>query len=108
MKKLLVLFSFAAITVVFVQCASKKTTTTTEMSDEAKVAEVKKNYSDEQLAEGKTLWETKCNKCHKLYAPDSRTVSKWENILPRMNNRSKLDEKQGALVRAYILANTKA
>jgi len=107
MKKILALCSFAAMTVLFVQCAPKKAVTTTEMSDEAKLEEIKENYTGVQLAEGKTIWENSCQKCHKLYSPENYTVRKWENILPRMSKRAKLDDKQSAHVRAYLLTNAK-
>ena len=78
------------------------------MSAEQKVAEVKKNFTTTQMDEGKVLFQGNCSKCHKLFEPGSRTVDKWENVLPRMAKRSKLTEAQEGLVRAYLLVNAKA
>lgn len=107
MKKLLTLLAFAGFSFLMSNCSSSKSGAAGAMSDEAKVAAVKKNFTPTQLEEGKTLWQGSCGKCHKLYAPDSRSVEKWERVLPRMFNRSKMTEEQGNLVRAYLLSQVK-
>lgn len=66
-----------------------------------------KQYSDEQLMAGKALFETNCNKCHKLFDPASKTDLKWNPTLNRMVPRTKLNDADGQLVRAYIVANSK-
>lgn len=106
MKRQLTLIFLFIITIVLARCAPKATTTR-EMTSEEKVADVKKNYSEEQMDEGKKLMQGNCGKCHKLFSPESRSVEKWENILPSMVKRSKLNDAQGNKVRAYILAHAK-
>ncbi len=114
MKKIITLLSFATLSVFLVNCSSgKKTAVTTpaenvEKTPADKVAEIRKNYTAQQLEEGKTIWQGSCDKCHKLYLPESRSVQKWENVLPRMSKRSKLSDEQAGLVRAYIIANAKS
>ena len=88
-------------------CTAKKATTSTKMSDEAIVSEIKRNYTEAHMQEGMSIWEISCNKCHKLFTPESRTIAEWEGILPRMNKRSKLDDTQSGKVRAYILTHAK-
>ncbi len=104
MKKFSLLIILSG-TVLF-SCTSKKVATTEKSSAEV-VAEIKKNYNEQQLEEGHTLWQNNCNKCHKLYEPSEYTVSRWENILPRMLKRAKLDDEQSGKVRAYVLSNSK-
>ncbi len=107
MKKIAVVSALALSTFLMVQCTPKKVATTTEKTPAATVADLKKTFSAEQLAEGKNLSETACKKCHRVYIPEELTVDKWERVLPRMINRAKLDEAEGAKVRAYCLINAK-
>ena len=116
MKKILVLAAFTGVSVFMINCSSSKksasttpsTATATEMSPEATIAAVKKEYTPDQLAQGKTIFENSCNKCHGLKDPKTRTVEKLEKVLPGMIRKAKLSDDQGALVRAYMIANAKA
>ena len=65
------------------------------------------HYSATQLAEGKAIYTANCGKCHKLFTPESKSVEKWEKVLPPMIKKAKLDETRGLLVRAYVMANLK-
>lgn len=112
MKKIITLFSLAGLSLIMVNCSSSKSTSGTDnsnvaMTSEEKVAEVRKNYSAEKMAEGKTIWESSCNKCHKLFEPQSRNVVKWEAVLPRMVIKAHLTQEQAGMVRAYLLSNAK-
>ena len=91
------------------QCSPKPraSMTSTAAGTDAKIAEVKANYSDADLATGKTLFEGKCDGCHKLHLPETRSVEKWEKVLPRMVNRSKLSDADAGKVRAYVLSHAK-
>jgi cytochrome c5 len=99
--------------VVMASCsASKKASAdssmnTTATTPEAKVAEVNRKYTQQQMSEGKTLWQNNCAKCHKLFAPETRNVEKWEGVLPRMVKRAHLTDEQAGMVRAYLLSNAK-
>ena len=106
MRKTFTILSLMFTSVLLTECTPKKAATDT-MSPEQKVADVKKNYTEAQMAEGKTIWQGACGKCHKLFEPGSRSVEKWENVLPRMVNRSKLNDQQAAMVRAYLLSHAK-
>jgi cytochrome c2 len=104
MKKLTILIMLAVIAVS--SCTSKKVATSTKSPADI-IADVKKNYTEADMAAGKTLWQENCNKCHKLHDGPEYSVNKWENVLPRMTKRAKLDDAQGGKVRAYLLANAK-
>lgn len=106
MKKFSILIMLGTIAVSMVQCTPKKATTT-EKSPSEKVADIKKNYTEAQMAEGKTLFEADCAKCHRLHQPEEHDIAKWENVLPRMTKRAKMDDAQAGMVRAYILTHAK-
>lgn len=103
MKKLTILIMMVIVATVS-SCTSKKAATS-EKSPADIVAEIKKNYTEAQLAEGKTLWQDNCKKCHKLHDGPDYTVKKWENVLPRMFNRAKVNDDQAGKIRAYLLAH---
>ena len=105
MKKVLTLSALVAVSFILTKCASTKTVAKSDASPTAMVAEAKKNYTSAQMEQGKTIWQSHCQKCHKLYEPQSHSVSKWNNVLPRMTSRAHLDADQAGMVRAYLIAN---
>ena len=106
MNRFTTILAIAAASILMAQCTAKKTATTTQSPEEI-VAEVKKNYTEDQMAEGKTIFLGSCGKCHDLKEPETRTVEKWERVLPRMSQKAKLDDVQAGKVRAYVLAHAK-
>jgi cytochrome c5 len=102
MKKLSLIVLAIGITIS--SCTSKKAASG-EKTPEQIVAEVKKNYTAAQMDEGKALWQENCKKCHKLHDGPDYTVKKWENVLPRMFNRAKVNDDQAGKIRAYLLAH---
>jgi len=111
MKYFLTLLSLCTLALSLTRCATKAptaTATAAAATPEEKVAEVKRSYTDAQLEEGKLIWQGSCKKCHALFTPESRGVEKWENVLPRMAKRAKLDDTAAAKVRAYLLTHAKA
>jgi cytochrome c5 len=106
MKKVFTITALLFASVLLTECTPKKTATK-EITPEEKVADVKKNFTPAQMEEGKAIWQTSCNKCHKLYSPDTRNVQSWEKILPVMSGKAKLTAEHAAMVRAYVLSNAK-
>lgn len=113
MKRIFTTASVIAISLMLAHCTAKKTTTSTPaetvkvMTPEEAVADVKNRYTEVQMEEGNVIFRDNCGKCHKLHEPETRTVTHWEKILPRMNKKSGLDTEQGGKVRAYVLAHAK-
>ena len=90
-------------------CSTSRKTTASKNNGETNETEIKvPNYTSAELEEGKMLWESKCDRCHKLYLPESHSKARWEAILPRMSKRSKLNEDEAGKVRGYIMAHAKA
>jgi cytochrome c5 len=59
--------------------------------------------TEADLAEGRELFVTRCNRCHDL--PDRRAYDeqRWPRILDTMGPRAKLDRRQHQLVLRFIL-----
>lgn len=64
-------------------------------------------YSESEIAEGKVLFTNNCAKCHKQKEPETRTPEQWNNTLKRMIPKAKLNDRDGQLVRAYLIVNAK-
>lgn len=59
------------------------------------------------LEAGKTVFTTKCAKCHAAKVVEDYTVERWAGILQSMIPKAKLDETEAAQVTAYVNANAK-
>ena len=57
-----------------------------------------------QLERGRTLYITKCAKCHSPEPVRKYSSFRWEDILQEMNQEAKLDETDARAVRAYVFA----
>ncbi|MFD2594008.1 c-type cytochrome [Sphingobacterium griseoflavum] len=64
-------------------------------------------YNQAEIAEGQVLFTSNCAKCHKLKEPESRTPEQWNKTLKRMIPKAKLNDRDGQLVRAYLIVNAK-
>jgi cytochrome c2 len=51
---------------------------------------------------GKTLFDTKCGRCHALKEPATFTPDKWVPIIDRMAVKAKLVEDEKKQVLAYV------
>ncbi len=94
-------------TIFMTACSSSKKTSSEPVTRKKNEIEVR-HYSAAELEEGKTIWQSSCDRCHKLYKPESYTKTQWEKILPRMVKRSKLDMEQGGKVRGYLMSLAKS
>lgn len=61
-----------------------------------------KYKSSAKIAEGKTIYENACNKCHGLFEPSKHTDEEWINTLSRMAPRAKLTNDQHQMVYDYL------
>jgi cytochrome c5 len=104
MKRLVIAVIIVLINLTLTQCISKNATS---RRDSDVISEVKRNYTQVQLDQGKSIWQKSCNQCHDLYAPETMTLKKWKHILPEMVGKANLSDTDGKLVEAYIIANLK-
>ncbi|WP_066436161.1 cytochrome C [Chryseobacterium sp. CCH4-E10] len=94
MKKLILgMIGFSAL---LVSCGPKSTAVTGL-----------KYTSSEQLAQGKTIFENSCNKCHALPNPEKHDDMGWIKTLSRMAPKAKLNEEQHQMVYDYLISVNK-
>ena len=91
--------TLAVLATFIYSCASKSTLPTVETPKE----EIKFAVTlTAELAEGKSLYENSCGKCHQLYAPSDYNAEQWKPIVSRMTPKAHLDDAQGKKIYAYL------
>jgi cytochrome c5 len=95
MKKL-ILGMIAASALTVVSCGPKSAAVTGP-----------KYTSSEQLAQGKSIFENSCNRCHKLPDPAKHDDQGWINTLSRMAPKAKLTDEQHQRVYDYLISANK-
>ncbi len=75
-----------------------------EMPLEAAVEPVSKKLTitAATLAEGKSMYEANCAKCHDLYNPKSFSAEEWTPIVMRMQKKAKISDEQREKIYAYL------
>ncbi len=94
--------ALAILATIIYSCASKSAVATTEVKkEEVKVATIATVMTPE-LAEGKSLYENNCNKCHPLYKPSDFNAEQWKPIVLDMQKKAQLDDLQGQKIYNYL------
>lgn len=93
MKKLIAAASFTAI--LLVSCTPKASTA---------AATAGTSSTAEEIAQGKTIFENSCGKCHKLPDPTSHNSVQWVGIMNAMAPKAKLTDDQHKWVYDYIVS----
>lgn len=96
----------AVFAIVIYSCAPKVSVTAmqpnpVQVPPKIESAEVAKPVNDE-MAEGKSLYENECNKCHGLYKPTDFTREQWGPIIASMQIKAGIDNEQTAKIYNYI------
>ena len=98
--------AIAIVVLLIYSCAAKSSVTIVEAKKEElskePVVETKYFVMTEALAEGKTLFENNCAKCHSLYNPKDFSSEQWQPILIRMQKEAGLDDAQIGSISNYI------
>lgn len=71
----------------------------------AKPAEPVASAAD--IEAGKTIYSTRCAKCHAAKPVENWTAEGWQPILKSMIPKARLDSTQSVQVTAYVKANAK-
>lgn len=58
----------------------------------------------DELNEGRTLYLTRCARCHEAYAPSTRTAAEWTTEVDEMSERAGLDDAESIRVARYLTA----
>jgi len=61
-----------------------------------------KNVNAERVAQGKSMYENNCARCHKLFATTDYRQTEWAPILTRMQPKAHLEDNEMALISEYI------
>ena len=105
MFTLLVLGSIVSL---LISCHKKAFPVASGKKSDNKQSEVKKDLTPEQLSQGEAIFNSKCNKCHEFHEPSELTRQKWDEVLPTMLRRAKLNEDDAALVAGWINKNARS
>ena len=96
----IILFLFAIIA-----CQKKGLPVITERKQATPVVlPVIENIAPDTSA-GKTIFLSRCARCHDLPVPDQYTASRWEGILSSMMSKARLDREQQIHITAYLKAH---
>ncbi len=55
--------------------------------------------------DGAHLYQKKCGKCHRPYAPAEIGAAAWEKQFPEMKKRARLTDEETAAIQRYIESN---
>jgi mono/diheme cytochrome c family protein len=97
-------------------CSKKNVATqevTTNTPRETSLPEIPKSNTDATTdvsltAAGKSIYETKCTRCHGMKPVTSYTTYRWDGILKLMAPKAKLTETEIQQVTAYVKSNAKS
>jgi len=76
------------------------TTTTTTTTTTATTPPVKTETAE--VSAGKSIYVTKCTRCHEAKPMDHWTAQQWVPILDDMARKARLDDTEKSNVRAYV------
>ncbi len=63
-----------------------------------------KTITAEYLAQGKTIFDNSCGKCHDLPNPTAHSAQNWVGIMNSMAPKAKLNDEQHQMVYDYIVS----
>lgn len=92
----------AALAIIIYSCAAKSTAPTATIPTPAKSTA---SVMMAELAEGKSLYENNCAKCHKLYDTKEFSAEDWKPIVVRMQKKAHLDDLSGQKIYNYVTTN---
>lgn len=107
MKKLIMLLLGVTIIFTFYRCGVTQVSKEITSGPIPTKEQINQDFTAEQLAEGKVIWEKNCSECHGERPPENYTQQKWNNILRRMIGKADLNHDDGTKVYAWIMANAK-
>lgn len=101
MKKII---TISILSLIIFACShkTKSTVTKTEVATEKTESAT---VSNAQFMVGKTVYEAKCGRCHKLFSPTKGNMSQWTGWIDRMAPKAKLTDEEKQQVTDYISVN---
>lgn len=91
-------FTLAAATLLLASCGSAE-----KVKDAAeKINDKVQDFPSSEESEGFALYGASCGRCHKLFEVKDFTQERWNEVLPPMIKKAKLDDEQGRKVTAFV------
>ncbi len=94
--------ALSVLSVIIYSCASKSGVASSDSNKTETTAATKATVLTPELAEGKSLYENNCAKCHKLYDTKAFSAEEWKPIVARMQKKAHLDELSGQKIYNYV------
>ena len=104
MKKLIIITVLSLI----VFACSHKTSNTITKTEVVKEKTESATVSNAQFIAGKTVYEAKCGRCHKLHEPNRGNMAQWTIWIDRMAPKAKLTDEEKQQVTDYVSVNALA
>ena len=102
MKKLFILPIAAAALLVSCKSTTGSTATSGKVVGTSPEFTGKVKLTEGLIAEGKTIYENSCAKCHDLPVPSKYSDEKWVGIMNAMAPKAKLTKAQSETVYNYV------
>ncbi len=101
------ILALTILALIIYSCASKSSVPTTEVKKTEPTASTTPTATvmKADLAEGKSLYENNCAKCHRLYDAKEFSAEEWKPIVARMQKKAHLEDLQGQKIYNYITMN---
>lgn len=107
MRKLISIVFIGSILFVAYSCSATKVSKAITAAAIPTKAQVERDYTVEQINQGKTVWKNHCDRCHDLRPPEDHTRAQWNPILKKMIGKADLNMEDGTAIYAWIMANAK-
>lgn len=106
MKKVLFTVAVIAGSILLIQCAAGKKSAAKNAKSALLVAAEKRwpGVTQHDLDSGRTIFTTRCTKCHLGKNIADKTEAQWVPILDKMSPMAKLAPEQKELLTRYVLA----
>ncbi len=113
MKQFLYSLAIFSLTILFVQCTAKKgaraaipSLVTPKLYS---IAQARwPSITQHDLEMGRSIFTTRCSKCHKAQAVKSRSEREWVKVIIKMAPKAKLTEEEKIKLTQYVFAARKA
>jgi hypothetical protein len=95
--------------ILFMACHKKTVPVITERNAELP-KKIESRYPPQQTVPpdtvaGKSIYTTRCGRCHDLPLPAQFSATRWDDILPTMFPRARLTNEEALHVRTWVLVN---
>ncbi len=95
-------FFFLLLLTIVIACNRKALPVITDRTKEPSAPVSRAVNVKPDIVLGKTIYTTRCARCHDLYEPSKYTAERWDGILKIMIPRARLTPEESVHVTAYV------